>query len=101
MLAPGKVLEVQKLLAEGRLSQRKIAKALGVSRATVSAIASGKRPDYAARQRARADEAFEPLGPIERCPTGAIVWIDDEAGVVKGAASKKIVRHSALPEAPT
>ncbi len=39
--------------------------------------------------------------PIERCPTGAIVWIDDEAGVVKGAASKKIVRHSALPEAPT
>jgi Na+-translocating ferredoxin:NAD+ oxidoreductase RNF subunit RnfB len=39
--------------------------------------------------------------PIERCPTGAIVWIDDEAGVSKGAASKKIVRHSALPEAPT
>jgi Na+-translocating ferredoxin:NAD+ oxidoreductase RNF subunit RnfB len=39
--------------------------------------------------------------PIERCPTGAIVWIDDEAGVIKGAASKKIARHSALPEAPT
>ncbi|REK06800.1 MAG: helix-turn-helix domain-containing protein [Planctomycetota bacterium] len=68
MLAPGKVLEVQKLLAEGRLSQRKIAKVLGVSRATVGAIASGKRPDYAARQRAREAE-FEPLGPIERCPT--------------------------------
>jgi transcriptional regulator with XRE-family HTH domain len=66
MLAPGKVLEVQKLLAAGLLSQRKIAKTLGVSRATVSAIASGKRPDYEARMRARAAE-FEPLGPIERC----------------------------------
>ena len=39
--------------------------------------------------------------PIERCPTGAIVWIDDKAGVMRGAASKKIVRHSALPEAPS
>jgi electron transport complex protein RnfB len=39
--------------------------------------------------------------PIERCPTGAIVWIDDTAGVARGAASKKIVRHSALPEAPS
>ena len=39
--------------------------------------------------------------PIERCPTGAIVWIDERDGVVRGAASRKIVRHSALPEAPT
>ncbi len=39
--------------------------------------------------------------PIERCPTGAIVWIDDRAGVLRGAASKKIVRHSALPESPS
>jgi Na+-translocating ferredoxin:NAD+ oxidoreductase RNF subunit RnfB len=39
--------------------------------------------------------------PIERCPTGAIVWIDDEVGVIKGAASKKILRHTALPEAPS
>jgi Na+-translocating ferredoxin:NAD+ oxidoreductase RNF subunit RnfB len=39
--------------------------------------------------------------PIERCPTGAIVWIDDTAGVIKGAASKKILRHGARPEAPS
>ena len=39
--------------------------------------------------------------PIERCPTGAIVWIDETAGVIKGAASKTIVRHTALPEAQT
>jgi Na+-translocating ferredoxin:NAD+ oxidoreductase RNF subunit RnfB len=41
------------------------------------------------------------LEPIERCPTGAIVWIDEQQGVIKGAAARKIIRHSALPEAPT
>lgn len=30
--------------------------------------------------------------PIQRCPTGAIVWLDDEEGVVKGRESKKIIR---------
>ncbi|MEO1260997.1 MAG: RnfABCDGE type electron transport complex subunit B [Bacteroidota bacterium] len=30
--------------------------------------------------------------PIERCPTGAIVWLDDKLGAVKGKESKKIVR---------
>lgn len=35
--------------------------------------------------------------PIQRCPTGAIVWLDDEQGVVKGAASKKIIRKGERP----
>ena len=39
--------------------------------------------------------------PIERCPTGAIVWIDNTDSEIRGAASKPIVRHSALPEAPS
>ena len=39
--------------------------------------------------------------PIERCPTGAIVWIDPEAGPVKGPEAKKIIRKSALRDAPT
>ena len=30
--------------------------------------------------------------PIQRCPTGAIVWLDEKLGVVKGKESKKIVR---------
>ncbi len=30
--------------------------------------------------------------PIQRCPTGAIVWLDQKLGVVKGQESKKIVR---------
>ncbi len=68
MLAMGIVQEVKRLLAEGMLSQRKIAKAVGVSRGTISAIAAGRRPDYAARRRERAN-AMELLGPIDRCPT--------------------------------
>jgi RnfABCDGE-type electron transport complex B subunit len=30
--------------------------------------------------------------PIERCPTGAIVWLDKDLGPVKGRESKKIIR---------
>ena len=39
--------------------------------------------------------------PIERCPTGAIVWLDPETGTLKGAAAKKIIRKEALGDAPT
>lgn len=35
--------------------------------------------------------------PIQRCPTGAIVWLDDKEGVIKGKASKKIIRKGDLP----
>ncbi len=38
---------------------------------------------------------------IERCPTGAIVWINDDGSVTKGDAAKHVVRHSSLPVAPT
>ena len=39
--------------------------------------------------------------PIERCPTGAIVWIDPKAGPVKGPEAKKIIRKGTLRDAPT
>jgi Na+-translocating ferredoxin:NAD+ oxidoreductase RNF subunit RnfB len=39
--------------------------------------------------------------PIERCPTGAIVWIEPDGTTIKGDAAKKVLRHSALPEAST
>ena len=39
--------------------------------------------------------------PIQRCPTGAIVWIDPQAGLVKGAAATPIFRQGALRDAPT
>jgi len=34
--------------------------------------------------------------PIQRCPTGAIVWLDKEKGVIKGKESKKIIRKGAV-----
>lgn len=66
MLPIGKVREVERLLAEGQLSQRKIARVVGVSRGVIGLIARGERPDYSARQQDQAE--LVPLGPIERCP---------------------------------
>lgn len=37
--------------------------------------------------------------PIERCPTGAIVWIEPEHGIQHGAASPRVHRHSPLHDA--
>jgi hypothetical protein len=34
---------------------------------------------------------------IERCPTGAIVWLEEGKSAVKGAGAKKIVRMEPLP----
>ncbi|MGF1469132.1 MAG: RnfABCDGE type electron transport complex subunit B [Sandaracinaceae bacterium] len=39
--------------------------------------------------------------PIERCPTGAIVWLDPDAGAVKGPAAKKIIRKGTRAASPT
>jgi len=39
--------------------------------------------------------------PIQRCPTGAIVWLDSDAGAVKGPAAKKIIRKGVLKDAAT
>ena len=34
---------------------------------------------------------------IERCPTGAIVWLDPELGAIRGKEAKQIKRHQSLP----
>ncbi|MCA8975950.1 MAG: RnfABCDGE type electron transport complex subunit B [Planctomycetes bacterium] len=39
--------------------------------------------------------------PIQRCPTGAIVWLDPAAGPEKGPAARKIIRKGARMDAPT
>jgi RnfABCDGE-type electron transport complex B subunit len=39
--------------------------------------------------------------PIQRCPTGAIVWLDPVKGPVKGPSAKKIIRKGTLRDAPT
>jgi Na+-translocating ferredoxin:NAD+ oxidoreductase RNF subunit RnfB len=45
--------------------------------------------------------AHDTRAPIQRCPTGAIVWLDPALGPVKGPAARKIVRKGALRDAPT
>lgn len=34
--------------------------------------------------------------PIERCPTGAIVWLDKDKGAVKGAGARRVTRKEPL-----
>jgi hypothetical protein len=67
MLPEGKIIQVRRLLEAGGLSQRKIAAICGVCRATVGAIASGKRPDYGQRRRSRDLEEDRPQTPPQRC----------------------------------
>ncbi len=67
MIPDWKAREIRRLLDEGKLSQRKIALLMGVSRGTVSAIASGKRPDYEEIWRKRNGGFVPPSGPHVRC----------------------------------
>ena len=39
--------------------------------------------------------------PIQRCPTGSIVWLDPVEGPVKGPAARKVIRKGILRDAPT
>ena len=68
MIASAVVDEIQRLLDTGSLSQRKIARRIGVSRGTVNAIALGKRPARRPRSRDERDEFVPPSGPLVRCP---------------------------------
>ena len=67
MIASAVVQQIRRLAAGASLSQRKIARRLGVSRGTVIAIALGRRPDYAADKGGSEDFSSSP-GPPRRCP---------------------------------
>jgi DNA-binding XRE family transcriptional regulator len=68
MLSPDLIEEIERLLAEGKLSQRKIAKRTGVSRGTVGAVANGKRHVHA-RETESWDAGLESQsGPPQHCP---------------------------------
>ncbi len=76
MIAPSVVQEVRRLLAQGNLSQRKIAGITRISRGSVGAIASGKRSDHGSLRRAAKDELPAPTGPPQRCPgCGGMVYM--------------------------
>jgi transcriptional regulator with XRE-family HTH domain len=62
VLEPGRVEQVEKLLAEGKYSQRQISRITGVSRGSVSAIANGTRHVYE-----KPEAIPEPEGPLRRC----------------------------------
>ena len=98
MLAPLLVREIRRLLAEGNFSQRKIARLTGVSRGTVGAIASGKRPDYEPRSWLK-DE--RPAGPPRRCPIcGGMVHMPCRLCVLRRwlASNKKNRRPDPRPD---
>jgi hypothetical protein len=74
MIAPTIVKEVRRLLTEERLSQRKVARLVGISRGTVGRIASGERPDYPASRPS--SDWPEPSGPPQRCSCcGGMVYM--------------------------
>ena len=76
MVPQHKVDSVRRLLVEGRLSQRRIAKLIGISRATVGAIANGRRPKYPIPHRAENDPFGPPTGPPQRCVgCGGMVYV--------------------------
>ncbi len=75
MLPLATVQEISRLLAEGQLSQRKIAKKLGVSRGTVGAIASGRRGMFGKEPDNDRPELCCFEVPPERCNgCGALVY---------------------------
>jgi len=98
MLDPETVTEIERLLAEDQLSQRAIARQLGVSRGTVGTIAAGRRPDYEAMRRSRQErETPTPSGPLRRCPEcGARVQLPCVACHVRGRASDvpRLLQHA-------
>jgi len=91
--------EVKRLLAEGRLSQRKIALQTGVSRGTVGAIAGGRRREQPAKPAAFEDEVAPPSGPPERCSRcGALVYLPCRLCRMRALLRKK--RFPRRPERP-
>ena len=76
MLTLATVQEISRLVEEGELSQRKIARKLGVSRGTVGSIASGRRGMFGREPEEDCPELCCFDAPPERCPgCGAMVYM--------------------------
>jgi hypothetical protein len=67
MLAKSLVDQIDHLLREGGLSQRAIARRLGVARGTIAAIASGRRGLHGRESETNDADTLAPLAPAERC----------------------------------
>ena len=76
MLPLATIEEIDRLLRDGQLSQRKIAKQLGVSRGTVAAVATGRRGMYGKEPEDETLHSLAPQSPPERCPgCGFLVYM--------------------------
>jgi hypothetical protein len=76
MLALSTVQEIDRLLAEGKLSHRRIAARLGVSRASVAAIANGKRGLHGRKAPVPGPQATSAAALAARCPScGYLVYL--------------------------
>jgi DNA-binding XRE family transcriptional regulator len=69
MLPLATIEQIDRLIQGGELSQRKIAKQLGVSRGTVAAIASGRRGIYGKEPDDETSQSLAPKSPPVRCPS--------------------------------
>ncbi len=94
MLAPKTVDEVHRLLSEGKLSQRAIARRLGISRGTVCAMATGRRGNCESLARANGGgNSSKPADPSERCPgCGAMVYMPCRLCRARAAVAKRSAR---------
>jgi hypothetical protein len=91
MIARETVEQIQRLLAEGNVSQRGIARLMGVSRGTVNAIAQGKRREP---RPAKPEEEDLPCGPPQRCPTcGGFVYMPCRLCRVRESLIKNPIRR--------
>lgn len=71
MISNNSIEVVRRLLAEGKLSQRRIATATGLSRGTVTSIALNRRKEHPPQSEFEVD-----LGPPARCTTcGGMVYL--------------------------
>ena len=76
MIEPQLVEQIERLLAKGKLSYRKIARFTGVSRGTIGAIASGRRRIQPRRMSFWEEEPTVPDVPPQRCPQcGGMVYM--------------------------
>jgi len=95
--------QIKRLLAEERYSQRQIARMTGVSRGTVGAIASGKRPDYEQMAAERVDDPFAGDTP-KRCPgCGALALVHRDRKICLACCvrrDRELGKLSRPPERP-
>ncbi len=89
MIAEEKIREAELMLARGKLSQRKIAKITGLSRGTISMIASGKRKVQVRTVDPDMPPELEKSPPV-RCPgCGAMVRMPCLLCFLKNLAERK------------